>query len=75
MKVIMAFIVTILLTSACPAGDKVIFESAIGFGSRYMPYSSKWEGAVKSGALEYREFAARDYVNLYSMLIGIRTTF
>jgi hypothetical protein len=59
MKVVTTFIITILLVSACPAGDKFILESAIGFGSRHMPYSSKWEGAVKSGALEYREFAAR----------------
>ena len=56
------------------AEDKFIFESAIGFGSRHMPYSSKWEGAVKSGALDYREFAARGTYSFNSWLLASLTT-
>jgi len=56
------------------AADKLIFESAIGFGSRHMPYSSNWEGAVKSGALEYREFAVKSTCSFNDWLSAGLTT-
>ena len=59
MKAVAKIFLLLSLISFCYAGDNFILEFGAGACSRYMPYSSKWEGRIGAGALDYRDWAIK----------------
>jgi len=58
----------------CYSENDIIIEIATGFGSEHTPFSSKWNGAVVEGGLNYREYAIRGIYLGYEFLSLSLTT-
>lgn len=70
---IMSVALILLSVSEGWAGNLIILEAASGVGSPVSPFSSKWEGAVRSGGLYYREFAVKGTYAL-SPVVSVRVS-